>query len=385
VAQLTYLAGSFVQGSWIIDPNGRFIATDFVNVWASGRQALDGAAGAVYDAVAHKQAEVASVGHPFEGEYPWIYPPTFLFVAALLACLPFLWAYVAWIALTFPAYVLAIRAIIGSRAGFLLACAYPGILSNLLVGQNGFVSAGLIGAALLFLPSRPALAGALIGLLSFKPHLGILFPLVLVARGHWRAIAAATAVTGLLFTASWAVFGIETWQAFLHSVPQASQAALSEGRADLAKVQSIFALTRMLSGSTALAWTVQFLFAGVVSAGLLVMWRSRISFPVKATAFITATLLLIPYLFLYDLVVLAIAMAFLLRAGQTQGYLRGEMAGIGAASLLILLFPLIKAPLGFGATLLVALLVLRRAWRELNVQAQPRAFVPAPQAPPVLP
>jgi hypothetical protein len=115
------------------------------------------------------------------------------------------------------------------------------------------------------------------------------------------------------------------------------------------------------------------------------MWRSRISFPVKATAFITATLLLIPYLFLYDLVVLAIAMAFLLRAGQTQGYLRGEMAGIGAASLLILLFPLIKAPLGFGATLLVALLVLRRAWRELNVQAQPRAFVPAPQAPPVLP
>ena len=215
VAQLAYLAATFVQGSWIVDPNGQLIATDFVNVWASGREAIDGAAGAVYDAAAHKQAEAAAVGHPFEGEYPWIYPPTFLFVAALLACLPFLWAYVSWIVLTFAAYVLAIRAIIGDRAGLLFACAYPGTLANLVVGQNGFVSAGLIGAALLSLQSRPVLAGSLIGLVSFKPHLGILFPLVLLAGGHWRAIAAATAMTGLLVAASSAVFGVETWQAFL--------------------------------------------------------------------------------------------------------------------------------------------------------------------------
>ena len=381
VAQLAYLAGSFVQGSWIVDPNGQLIATDFVNVWASGRQALDGAAGAVYDAVAHKQAEAAAVGHPFEGEYPWIYPPTFLFAAALLSCLPFLWAYVSWIALTFAAYVLAIRAIIGDRAGILFACAYPGNLANLLVGQNGFVSAGLIGAALLSLQSRPVLAGFLIGLVSFKPHLGILFPLVLLAGGHWRAIAAAAAMTGLLVAASSAVFGVETWQAFLHSVPAASQAALSEGRADLAKVQSIFAVTRILGGSIALAWTIQFLFAAMVAAILLAMWRSRISLHMKAAAFVTATLLVTPYLFLYDLVVLSVAMAFLLHAGQAEGQLRGEMAGIGCASLLILIFPVVKAPVGFAATVLVALLVLRRAWRELNLQARPRAFVPVPQAP----
>jgi hypothetical protein len=385
VAQLAYLAASFVQGSWIIDPNGQLIATDFVNVWASGRQVLDGAVGAVYETLAHKQAEAAAVGHSFEGEYPWIYPPTFLFVAALLACLPFLWAYVSWVALTFVTYLLAIRSIIGNRTGGLFACAYPGILSNLLVGQNGFLSAALIGAALLLLASRPVLAGSLIGLLSFKPHLGILFPVVLVAGGHWRAIAAAAATTGLLFAASWAIFGIESWQAFLQSVPEAPRVALSEGRADLTKIQSIFAVTRLLGGSIGLAWTVQLLFAAFVSAGLLVIWRSKISFAVKAAAFVTASLLVIPYLFLYDLVVLAVAMAFLLRAGQADGYLRGEIAGIGCASLLILIFPLVKAPVGFGATLIVALLVLRRAWRELSVQAQLRAFAPVPQAPPALP
>jgi hypothetical protein len=101
----------------------------------------------------------------------------------------------------------------------------------------------------------------------------------------------------------------------------------------------------------------------------------------KAAAFVTATLLVTPYLFLYDLVVLSVAMAFLLHAGQAEGQLRGEMAGIGCASLLILIFPVVKAPVGFAATVLVALLVLRRAWRELNLQARPRAFVPVPQAP----
>jgi len=41
VAQCVYLVASFVQGSWIADSNGQQIATDFVNVWASGRQGAE--------------------------------------------------------------------------------------------------------------------------------------------------------------------------------------------------------------------------------------------------------------------------------------------------------------------------------------------------------
>ena len=104
-----------------------------------------------YDAAIHKTAEVATVDHPFDGKFPWIYPPTFFFVAALLALLPFVAAYVAWMAVTFPAYVAIVRVIVGERAGFLFACAYPGILSNLVVGQNGFLTAALLGGSLLLL------------------------------------------------------------------------------------------------------------------------------------------------------------------------------------------------------------------------------------------
>jgi arabinofuranan 3-O-arabinosyltransferase len=218
VAQCVYLAASFFQNRWIFDPNGETIATDFVNVWASGSQALDGHPAAAYDAAIHKQAEVAALDHPFDGQYPWIYPPTFFFVAALLALLPFIAAYAAWMALTFSAYVATVRAIVGGRAGILLACAYPGILSNLVAGQNGYLTAALVGGSLLLIERSPMLAGCLIGLLSFKPHLGILFPLALIAGRQWRVLAAAAATTALLAVASACAFGLEAWQAFVESL-----------------------------------------------------------------------------------------------------------------------------------------------------------------------
>ena len=108
----------------------------------------------------------------------------------------------AWTLLTFPLYAATIRGIIGDRIGLLLACAFPGILANAMVGQNGFVTAALLGGALIFMERRPLLAGGLIGLLSFKPHLGILIPVALVAGGHWRVIAAAAVTVALLFVAS---------------------------------------------------------------------------------------------------------------------------------------------------------------------------------------
>src|SRR3954454_2649962 len=236
MAQAFYLVASLVQGSFLVDPQGHAIATDFANVWAGGRQVLDGNAAAAYDVVVHKAAEVAAVGHPFDGHYPWVYPPTFLFAATLLALLPYVQAHVAWTLLTFLLYAAAIRSIIGDRIGLLLASVFPGILANSMVGQNGFVTAALFGGALIFMERRPLLAGCLIGLLSFKPHLGILVPLVLVAGGHWRVIGAATSVVLLLFAASTLAFGIDAWEAFLQALPVASQDSLTNGRANWAKL-----------------------------------------------------------------------------------------------------------------------------------------------------
>ena len=366
VAHAVYLATAYFQGIWIVAPNGSGVASDFVNVWAAGRLALTGHAAAAYDWPAHKLVEETAVGHAVDGYFGWFYPPTFLFVAAGLSLLTYATAYAVWVFGTFPAYLTAIRAIIGDRVGYLLAAAFPAVLANFIVGQNGFLTAGLVGGALVLLERRPILAGVLLGLLTFKPHLGVLFPIALVASGHWRAFFAAAIVTALMVTASWIAFGSDTWQAFFANIGHSSQAFLSEGWADWSKLQTAFGLTRTLGGSETLGWTIQAAVTLAAAGAIALLWRSRAAYDIKAAALGAGAMLATPYLYTYDLVVLAVPLAFLFRLSRARGFLPQEMAGIGVACLLILIFPFVKAPVGFAAVLVVAALIARRALTALS-------------------
>jgi hypothetical protein len=361
VAQAVYLVACYAQGSWLVGPDGKGIASDFVNVWAAGRMALAGHAAAAYDWPTQKLIEESGVGHPFEGYYGWPYPPTFFFFAAALSLLPYVSAYVVLAFSTFLAYLATIRAIIGERVGYLLAAAFPAVLANFVVGQNGFLSAGLIGGTLTLMERQPIWAGALLGLLTYKPHLGLLFPIALMASGRWRVFVTAGIVAALMAAASWAAFGAASWWAFFAGLSHHTQALLSQGTADWSKLQTVFGLTRTLGGSEALAWTVQTAVALIATGAITVLWRSRASYEIKAAALATGTLLATPYLFIFDLVVLAVPLAFLVRLGRARGFLAHEVAGIGLACLLILIFPLVDAPVGFAAVLVVAALIARRA------------------------
>lgn len=360
LAQAVYLATSYLQGIWIVGPGGG-VPSDFVNVWAAGRLVLEGHPAAVYDWPAHKLVEEAAVGHAFGGYFGWHYPPTFLFVAAALSLLTYATAYAVWVFGTFPVYLAAIRAIVGERTGYLLAAAFPALLANFIVGQNGFLTAGLVGGALVLLPRRPIVAGLLLGLLTYKPHLGLLFPIALVAAGYWRAFFTAAMVAVLMAVAAWFAFGSDTWQAFFANIGHTSQAFLSDGWADWGKLQTAFGLTRMLGGGETLAWAVQGAVALVAAIAIALLWRSRAAYEIKAAALATGAMLATPYLYTYDLVVLAVPLAFLFRLGHVRGFLPHEMAGIGVACLLVLIFPFVKAPVGFAALLVVAALIARRA------------------------
>ena len=118
------------------------------------------------------------------------------------------------------------------------------VFNNTLVGQNGFLTAALIGGTLYLMPVRPVLAGICLGLLSYKPQYGLLFPLVLIAAAQWRVFISAGVTTVALAFVSWLAFGTESWQAFVHWMPMFSQAFLSEGKATWWKLQSLYSLVR---------------------------------------------------------------------------------------------------------------------------------------------
>src|SRR6202051_5066168 len=352
---------------WIYDPDGLGIPTDFVNVWAAGRLVLDGHPALAYDWDIQKKGEVALLGQDFVGNFAWHYPPPFLFVATFLAQFPYAVAFVGWVSASLVPYLVMMRAIVGRRFGLLLAVAFPLVLNNTLVGQTGFLTAALIGGTLYLMPARPVLSGICLGLLSYKPQYGLLFPIVLIAASQWTVFFTAGVVAVAMALVSWLAFGTESWQAFFHWMPMFSQAFLTEGKATWWKLQSLFSMVRYLGGTEQLAWAFQWVLTASVAVVLVLMWRSRVSYSLKAAALAVGTLLTTPYLFMYDMMVLAIPVAFLVRIGLREGFRPYELPALGCAVALFLTFTFTGEPVGLGIILIVATLVLRRAgswWRR---------------------
>jgi hypothetical protein len=359
VAYAAAFAAMLAGHLWLWQGSGGLMAYDFVDVYAAGKLALAGHAPLVYDWPAHKAAESAALGRTLSWAdyYGWHYPPPFLFAAAAVAVLPYLTAFFAFSALTLPLYLFAMRRIAQRREAWLAAFAFPATLFDILIGQNGFLSAALIGGALLLLEAQPVAAGILFGLLSYKPQLGLLVPLALAAGGHWRSFCAAAATVILMVVASAAAFGTESWVAFVHSIAVTSDATLVRGLEGFGKLHSVFGLARWAGADFRIAMALQGGAALLAASAVMLLWRSRAAPALKASGLVAAALLATPYLYVYDLPVLAVGLAFLYRHGRFD---RVEIALTALASAAILVFPVAGAPTGLIATFALAAMVFRR-------------------------
>jgi len=377
VINAVFFPSAWISDIWVYDKAGLGIPTDFINVWAAGKLVLEGHPALAYDWDIQRQIELAVLKQEFPGYFAWHYPPPFLFVASFLAQFPYSIAFIGWVATSFLPYLAVMRAIVGRVAfGVMLAVGFPLVLSNGLVGQNGFLTASLVGGTLFLLPTRPALSGICLGLLTYKPQYGFLFPIVLIAAAEWTVFFSAAATAVALAFVSWLAFGTDSWLAFFHYMPRFSQAFLVEGKATWWKLQSLFSMVRYLGGGEQLAWACQWILTAAVATTLVTMWRSKVRYSLKAAALAAGTLLTTPYLFMYDMMVLAIPVAFLIRTGLARGYLPYELPLLAVALVVLMSFMFLGQPVGLAATLIVGGLILRRAgrwWRH----AEPAPVVAA--------
>lgn len=360
------LTGAALAGAWFHDQQGRPVPTDYLNVYAAGKLVQAGTPSLAYDWAVHRAAEVAAMGRDFGGYFGWHYPPLFLFAAAVLALMPYVPGLVAWAGATLVAYALTVRAILGDRVGALAALAFPATLWCFATGQNGFLTASLFGGALLALPTRPVLAGVLIGLLTYKPQFGLLVPIALVAGGHWRALAAATIATLALNAAALAAFGPGSFLAFWHSLADTNQAVFAEARANLDKMQSVYGLLHGFGAPPALAWAAQGIVTALAAVATAFAWRNPgLSYRLKAASLLALALIATPYAYVYDAPLLMAAIAFPLAQWIERGFDRAQVAALLLASVLVLAFPLLGKPTGFLATVLILALL----WREARKTA----------------
>jgi hypothetical protein len=386
VASLGAIAFLIATSNGLNDFQNQPLGTDFSNIYAGGTYALEGRAEAAFDpAQQHaREQQIFGADTPF---YGWCYPPFLLFVAAALALMPYTLALLVWQVSTLLLYLgvvwmilrsvsesagRAADAITRDRLWLLLALAFPAVLVNIGHGHNGFLTAALLGGALVMLDRRPLLAGVLFALLSYKPQFGVMIPLVLIVTGRWRTFAAATVTVLALALVTTLAFGPGIWRAFIDSFPVTREIVLEQGGTGWYKLQSMFAWVRMWGGSVPLAYAIQGATVVLIAAALGWLWRSTAAYPLKAAALAIASILATPYSLDYDLLVLALSIAFLAAHGLQSGFGPWEKTALA----LMWFMPLIARPLaqhtliplGVLTMLLVFALILRRAMADLAIR-----------------
>jgi alpha-1,2-mannosyltransferase len=383
IAALAYLVAT---ANGVNDALGRPLGTDFSNVYAAGTLVRDGEPQAPFDPAQQYAREQAIFG-PATPFYGWHYPPFFLLVAAALATMPYLLALTVWQGATLALYLLALRMIVtdapnqpprgapapAAKPGpdplwLLLALAFPAVFINFGHGHNGFLTAALIGAALMCLDRRPALAGVLIGLLAYKPQFGLLLPVVLVASGRWRVFAAAAATVAVLAALTTAALGTSVWDAFLASTRFTRIVVLENGETGWQKIQSVFSAVRMWGGPVPVAYAVQGAVTLALAAAMAWLWRAPVDFALKAAGLIIAAVLATPYSLDYDMTALAPAIAFLAVHGMRCGFAPYEKSALAA----LWIAPLIARslahamllPVGLFAMAAMLIVILHRAAQQ---------------------
>jgi hypothetical protein len=358
-------AGWIAVSDGPIDRTGQPIGSDFSNVYTAGSLTWQARAADAYAPALQHAAEKAVFNGRDVPFYGWHYPPFFFAVAVLVAAIPYFWGLALWLVVSFAAYLTAIRAILPRQETLLVAAAFPAVFVNVGHGQNGFLTAALLGGALHWLDRRPLFAGVLIGLLAYKPQFGVLIPIALLAGGRWRTIGAAAATVVALVAISFAALGSGIWHAFADSMDFTQTVVLEQGGTGWHKIQSIFSAVRAWGANVPTAYAAQASLLAALAASLAWLWNSNAAFELKAAALTLGSLLATPYVLDYDFVVLAVAIAFFVRYGLSNGFRDFEISLLAAAWIVPLLSRSVAAvsfiPLGFLVELTLYALVLRRA------------------------
>ena len=297
----------------------------------------------------------------FYGRLPyhlWSYPPTYGLIAAAFAWLPPWWDVLVFDALALLLLTCLLR-LAGKSWWFVAAVLLaPAGLENLLEHQNGALMTALLGGGLLLLARRPRVSGALIGLATVKPQLGLVLPLFLLRRAPLAFLYAVLAAL-MLAAVSLLVFGPAAWVGFFHyTSPVMSKVLLTgEPKNFSGGLISVFALARPLGVQAAL------IIQGLVTlAAILAGLRTR-----SAPVLLILSALASPYLHAYDLLGVALAVALLVEDRLAHGFAPGE--------------PILFSLLWFGPGLLpwalryahlvpmLLALLLASAWRRGGVPA----------------
>lgn len=367
VALIVLLVATSHRG---VDRNGFLLGTDFLSFWTSGRMLHHGAQ--VYDVAAHVAAQREFFA-PGKGFTAFFYPPSFLPFCWPLGLLGYFPALALWLTATGAVYVVAVRS--WWRAAridvplWLLLAAFPAVVIVVTHGQTAFLLAGLLGLGLWLVPSRPTLAGMLLGLATIKPQFGLLVPVALLMAREWKVVAAAGLTAVALAVLPAVVFGPELWHEWFAASARA-QATMEQGAVPFGKFITPFAALRLLGAPVSWSYAVQ----AVVTAalGLLIARLARVRrwSAALAAAVLAAAPLATPFALDYDMVLLAFPLLWLTGEGLRTGFRSWEKLAVLLAFITPAFSRALGLNLGVSVVPVVMALLLATIYRRAMVPVE---------------
>jgi len=315
LGEVAWVAALLGRGFASARPSTVLISSDFTCFWSAAVLAVRAGPGAAYDPAAIAALEHRVQAMPADLVAPFLYPPTYL-----LLCLPLAVAGCGLAALAFAAAGLApflacVRRLLPQGWRWLPVLAFPGILVTAGTQQNGFFSGLCFAGGALLLDTTPLLGGACLGMLTCKPQLAALVPVALIAAGRWRALAGAAASALGLALISVLCLGTGAWAQFFATTREAGR-ILAGGLTDPSKLQSVVGAVQILRGPPGLGFGLQALASAAALLLLAGVARRRPGGAAEMATLVVATLFASPYVMDYDLVILAIPLAWMATEAQ---------------------------------------------------------------------
>ncbi len=257
-----------------------------------------------YAGIALRAGQVLELYHA-----AWLYPPPMGIFAVVMSLFPLPVSFWLWMGGTTLLAALLLRPAGLPWWVIMAGLLGPAAFYNLLLGQNGALTAGLLLGALLILRSRPALGGGLAGILCIKPQLAALLPVVLLAnRRRLPALVWAAAAFAILLTST-ILFGWRSWLYFFTlAQPEAHRQLVAPfGATYQLACYSVFMMMRSLGLSVSAAWLVQLCTAAIAIFATWRIWRRDMNPVQRAMLTICCSMLAVPFGFSYDLLAFSVA------------------------------------------------------------------------------
>ncbi|OWU83367.1 hypothetical protein ATO6_19225 [Oceanicola sp. 22II-s10i] len=285
-------------------PGARPGFVDFHVFHLAGTLALSGELSTAYHTADFAPLQAAQPG--YAAYMPYTYPPPFNLLAAALALLPQGIAYLALIGGSFAALLLVLRRLCGTHATAVLMMLLPAAIVSARFGQNGFLTAALIGAACLWWPR--AQSGLPLGAMIVKPHLALGLGLAALLRFRWLMIVVAAATALTLAALATLAFGTAVWTDFRDAARESGQ-FLNDGAYPMFRMTSVYACARSLGLASGAAMSLHIALAAVSVAALALAsargWQPRRIL----TLAVLSCLMISPYAYDYDLTLGTVALA----------------------------------------------------------------------------